>query len=144
MEIGCKCKTTKVVLKLYKIMDRHPNCESVCYDLLSQVGCYPGWIMIYCLNEGMWQIVAEPYMVFDIFAIDPDSRVRGSFVWLRCLGFHHLKNFSGEFRGLSSGPLIRGLQNWQRHGEITSVLMSRVTYIALNGYTSNPFWKHWW
>lgn len=36
--------------------------------------------MIYCLNEGMWQIVAEPYMVFDIFAIDPDSRVRGSFV----------------------------------------------------------------
>lgn len=146
MEIGCKCKTTKVVLKLCKIMDRHPNCESLCYDLLYQVGCYPGWIMISSSNEVTWQRVAESDMLSDIFAIDPDSRVRGSFVWLQRLAFgHFLKNFVGELRGLSSHNLIRGSQNWQRYGEVTSVLMSRVTYIILNGYMPNPFLKHqWW
>lgn len=55
VEIGCKCEATKAVLKLGKIMDRHPNCESVCPDL-SQVGCYPGWIMT--LHREEWQNLA--------------------------------------------------------------------------------------
>lgn len=81
VEIGCKCRIKKVVLKLYKIVDRHPNCESVCYDLLSQVGCYPAWVMFRSSDEVTWWRGAEPETFFGIFTADPHSRVGGSFAW---------------------------------------------------------------
>lgn len=67
VEIGCKCEATKAVLKLGKIMDRHPNCESVCPDLPSQMGCHPGWIKICPSNEVTWWQVAEPDLVLWYF-----------------------------------------------------------------------------
>lgn len=51
----------------------------------------------------------------------------------------------GELHGLSSDHLISRLQSWQRCGEITCVLVDKVTWIIVNGYMANPVWKHlWW
>lgn len=115
-------------------MDRHPNCASA--------GCYPGWIMICSSDEAAWWRVAEPDVAFGIYCC---CWVRGSFVCLQCVGFGHFQVIFGEVCRLSSGHLIRGLQNCQKSGEITGVVMSRVAYGILNGYMSNPCLKcEWW
>lgn len=128
-------------------MGRHPNCASACCNFISQVGCYPGWIMICSSDEAAWRRGAEPDMAFGIYCCCWSRfQSQGKFCLFTMFGVWPLsKNFFGEFCRLSSGRLIRGLQNCQRSREITSVLMSRVTYGILNGYMSNPHLKRkWW
>lgn len=111
VEIGCKCEATKAVLKLGRIMDRHPNCEAVWPDL-SQVGCYPGWIMIsfqwsYMVKSDRTRLGSVTFL--------PSLQIpeSGSFDWLQCLGFGHFyKNchwWAPWFEQWSSGKQIAEL-----------------------------------
>lgn len=106
VEIGCKCEATRVVLKLGRIMDRHPNCEAVWPDL-SQVGCYPGWIMIslqwsYMVKSGRTRLGSVTFL--------PSLQIPESGGVLIDYSVWDLATFTkiviGELCGLSSDHLV--------------------------------------